>query len=139
MCPQDRFHEKHLLWKKNTFQIVFRILDGDFSVFRQKVSSTVVRTALDSRFLIGFMPTFFGFYAKFYWLLCQNCTVRVHRIVFMGSIFFEKNTFPIVFHILGGNFSGFRQIFSITVFRTELVYRFLIGVLLFFRTSRKII
>ena len=93
--------------KKNTFQIMFRILDGDFSVFRQKFSSTVVRTSLDSRFLIGFMPTFFGFYAKFYWLVCQNCTLRVHRIIFMGSIFFEKYTFPFVFHILGGNFSGF--------------------------------
>ena len=181
MCPQDRFHGKHLLRKKNIFQIIFRILDGDFSGFRQKFSSTVVRTALDSRFLIGIMLTFFGLYAnffdwsvriplylptglfswkastlkkntfpfvfhilganfsgcrqnfsitvvgtslvsrfcnriyanffelyaKFYWLVCQNCTLRVHRIVFMGSIFFEKNTFPFVFHILGGIFSGF--------------------------------
>ena len=108
-CPQDCFcfHRKHLLWKIKSFQIIFRILDGDFSGFRQKISSTVIKTALDSRFLIGYMPTFFGVYAKFYWLVCQNTTLRAHRIVFMGRIFFEKNTLPIVFLILRGSFSGF--------------------------------
>ena len=116
--------------KKNTFQIVFRILDGDVSGFRQKFSSTVVRTSLDSRFLIGIMPTFFGLYAKFYRLVCGNCTLCVHRIVFMGSIFFEKkNTFQIVFRILDGDFSGFRQKFSSTVVRTSLDSRFLIGIM----------
>ena len=67
---------------------------------------------------------FFGLYAEFYWLVCQNCTLRVHRIVFMWSIFFEENAFPNVFHIFGGNFSGFRQNFSITVVRIALVSRF---------------
>ena len=126
-CTQDCFcfHRKHLLWKKNSFPIIFRILDGDFSVFRQKFSSTVVKNALESRFLIGFMPTFFGLYAKIYWLICQNSTLRAHRIVFMGSIFFEKNIFPIVFHILGANFSGCRQKFSSTVVKNALDFRFL--------------
>ena len=112
MCPQDRFHGKHLLWKKNTFQILFRILDGDFSGFRQKFSSTVVRTALDSRILFGFMPSFFGFYAKLYCVVCQNCTLRVHRVVLMGSIFFEKETLLKIyfafwmetFQVFGDNF-----------------------------------
>ena len=36
----------------------------------------------------------------------------------------KKNTFPIVLHILGGNFLGFRQIFSSTVVRTALIFRF---------------
>ena len=71
------------------------------------------------------MPIFFGIYAKFFWLVCQNCTLRVHRIVFTGSIFFEKNTFPTVFHILGGNFSGFRQNCSSTVVKTTLASTFL--------------
>ena len=140
-CPQDCFHVKHLLWKKNTFQIIFRILDGDFSGFRQMFSSTVVKTALDSRFLIGILPTFFGLYAKFYRLVCRNCPLCVHRIVFMGSIFFEKkNTFQIVFRILEGDFSGFRQDISSTVVRTSLDSRFLIGIMpTFYRTLRKIL
>ena len=70
------------------------------------------------------MPNFFGLYAKFYWLVCQNCTLSVHRIVLMGSILFEKNLFLIVFFILGGNSSGFLQNFSSTVDRTALVPRF---------------
>ena len=87
---------------------------NSFTHFRQKIfrfSSffpiTVVRNALVSKFLIRYMPIFCGVHAKLYWSVCQNCTLRVHTVVFMGSIFFEKNTFPIVFHILGGNFSGF--------------------------------
>ena len=77
------------------------------------------------------MPIFFRSLRKFFLAGLSELHSRVHRIVFMGSIFFEKNSFPIVFHILGGNFSGFRQIISITVFRTELVSRFLIGFMLF--------
>ena len=139
MCPQDRFHGKHLLWKKNTFQIIFRNLDGDISGFRQKISSTVVRTALDSMFFSDLCQLFFGLYANFYRLFCRNCTLCVDRIVFMGSIFFEKkNTFQIVFRILDGDFSGFRQEFSSTVVRTSLDSRFLIGIMpTFFRTLRK--
>ena len=131
-CPQDRFLGKQLPWKKNTFQILFRSLDGDFSGFRRKISNTVVRNALDSRFSIGLMPVFFGIHSKVYWLVCQNCTPRVHRIVFMRSIFFEKDTFPNVFQILGGNFSGFRQIFSSTVVRTAMAFRFLNRIYAFF-------
>ena len=67
---------------------------------------------------------FFGLYAEFYWLLCQHCTLRVHRNVSMGSIFFEKNAFQFVFHIFGGNFWGFRQNVSSIVIRTALVSRF---------------
>ena len=51
--------------KKNSFQTLFCIFDGDFSGFRQKFSSTVVRTALDSKFLIGIKPTFFRFTQNF--------------------------------------------------------------------------
>ena len=114
MCPQDRFHGKHLLWKKNTFQIILRGLHGDYPGFRPKFSSTVVRTALDSSFLIGFMPISFELHAKFYCLGCQNCTLRVHRIVFVviGSIFFEKKTvfnfyfafWTETFQVFGDNF-----------------------------------
>ena len=130
-CPQHCFNGKHLLWKKNTFQTSFRILDGDFSGFRRQFSSTVVRTALDSRFwyLIGLFAIFFRTSSNFFWLVCENGTLRVHRIVFMASIIFEKNTFPNLFQIFGGNFSGLRQIFSSTVFRTAMVSRFLIGFL----------
>ena len=92
--------------KKNTFQIIFRILDGDFSGFRRKISSTVVRTALVSRIFHRNYARFFRTSRKIFWLVCQNCTLRVHGIVFMGSIFFEKITFPIVFYILEGAFSG---------------------------------
>ena len=70
------------------------------------------------------MPTFFGLYAKLYWQFCQNSTLRVHRIVFMGSIFFEKKHFPFVFHILSRKFSSFRQKNSSTVIKTALFSRF---------------
>ena len=91
-CPQPCFNGKHLLWKKNNFQIIFRILDGDFSGFRRHFSSTLVRIALDSMFLIGFMSISVGLHANFYWLVCQNSTLPAHRIFFIGSIFFEKKT-----------------------------------------------
>ena len=137
-CPQDCFQGKHLLWNKNTFQILFRILDGDFSAFRRHFSSTVVRTALNSRYSIGLMPVFFGIHSKIYWLVCQNCTLRVHRIVFMGSIFFERNTFQIVLHILDGNFLVFGQIFSSTVVGSEMDSRYFNRIYAnFFRTLRK--
>ena len=42
----------------------------------------------------------------------------------MGIIFFgKKNNFQIVFHFLGANFSGFRQSFSTTAVRIDLVSR----------------
>ena len=59
------FHRKHLLWKKNSFQIIFRILDGDYPGFRRKISNTVVRIALDTRLLIGFMSNKFELCATF--------------------------------------------------------------------------
>ena len=123
-----RVHRIVFLWsiffEENSFQIVFQVFGGNFSGFRQKVSSTVIRTALVSRIFHRNYAIFFGLYAKFYWLVCQNCTLRVQSIVFMGSIFLDKNTFPFVCHFLGGNFSGFRQNFSIRVVRTALVSRF---------------
>ena len=79
---------------KNNFQLVFHNLGGNFSRFWQNFSSTVVRTA--------YVPRFFNqTYANFFWTLrkilladCQKTTLSVRRIVFMGSIFFEKkNTF----------------------------------------------
>ena len=57
------------------------------------------------------MPFFFGLYAKFYWLVCQNCTLRVHRVVFTGSIFFEKTFFHLYFTFLAETF----QVFGKTV------------------------
>ena len=70
---------------------------------------------------------FFGIYAEFFWLVCQHCTLRVHRIVFTGSIFFEENASQIIFCILDGDFPGFRRNFSSTVVRTALDSRFLFG------------
>ena len=114
--------------KNNSFQIIFRILDGDFSGFRQKFSSTVVRTALVSRFLIRFLPIFFGVHAKFFRLVCRNCTLRVHRIISMESIFFEKkNNFQFLFRILDGDYPGFRRKLSNTVVRIALDSKLLIG------------
>ena len=75
-------------------------------------------------FLIGLLPTFLGLYANFFWQVCQNSSLSVHRIVFMGSIFFEKNNFPFVFHFLGRKFSGLQQKYSSTVIRTALVSKF---------------
>ena len=97
-----------IFFEKNTFPIVFQNLGGNFSGF------WVIIFQHGSRNCIGFQAFqsdlcqfFFGLHGKFYWLVCRNCTLCVDKIVFMGSIFFEKNTFPFVFHILGGNFSGF--------------------------------
>ena len=193
-----------IFFENNTFWIAFHILVWNFSGFQHYFSSTLVRIALVFRFFNRFYAIFFGLYAKFFWLDCQNCTLRVHKIVslwsiffekktsfslcftfwvetfqvsgkfspareserhwflgyfygtdanifrtsrkffwlvchnctlrahgivFMGSIFFEKNTFPIVFQILGGNFPGFWHSFSSTLTRTELISRFLIGFL----------
>ena len=75
-------------------------------------------------FVIGFMPISFGLHAKFYCVVCQICTPRVHRIVIMRSIFFEESTFTNLFQIIGGNFLGFWQIFSSMVVRSALVSRF---------------
>ena len=51
-CPNHCFDGMHLLWKKNSFQIDFHNLGGNFSSFGHKFSSTVVKTSLDSRFFI---------------------------------------------------------------------------------------
>ena len=67
-----------------------------------------------------YMGSFFEVYANVYWQGCQNCTLCVHRIVLMGNIFFEKNTFSSVFRILGVNVSGVQQNFSSTVVRAAL-------------------
>ena len=116
--------------KKNNFQFVFHNLGGNFSSFRRAISSTVVRTALVSRFFNLICAIFFGVHANFYRLVCRNCILRVHRIAILGSIFFgKKNTFQIIFRILDGNLPSFRYYFSSTVTRTALVSRFLIGFL----------
>ena len=129
-----------IFFEKNNFPVVFHISGANFSSFRQNCSSTVDRTALVSRFFIRIDAIFFELFANFHWLVCQNATLRVHRIVFMGSLFFELKKFPIVFHILGGNCSGFRQNFSSTVDRTALVSMFFNRSFAnFFRSSRKIL
>ena len=96
--------------------------------------STVARNALISGFLNWIFATFsFKFTQEFIgWSVSHICTPRVHRIVFMRSIFFEKHTLPNVFQILGGNFSGFWQIFPSTVLRTALVSRFFDRICAFF-------
>ena len=96
--------------------------------------STVARIALISGFLNWIFATFsFKFTQDFIgWSVSHICTPRVHRIVFMRSIFFEKHTLPNVFQILGGNFSGFWQIFPSTVLRTALVSRFFDRICAFF-------
>ena len=80
--------ELHSTCPKNFFRFLKNIQSA-FHNF-QKFSSTVVRTAL---MFLGFL---IGLYVNF-----GQAILCVHRIVFMGSIFFEKNTFPNVFHILG--------------------------------------
>ena len=51
--------------KKKHFQIVYHILRCNFSGIRRKFSSTAVTTAMDSRFLIGFMSNFSELCATF--------------------------------------------------------------------------
>ena len=68
-----------------------------------------------SRFFSGLSGFSFGVYAKCFWRGCRKCTLRVHMFVFMGSIFFENDTFWIVFRTLGGNVSGLQTNFSNTV------------------------
>ena len=118
-----------IFFENNTFWIAFHILVWIFSGFQHYFSSTLVRIALVFRFFDRNYARFFRTSRNFFWLVCRNCTLRAHGIIFMGSIFFEKNTFPNVFQILGGNFPGFRHYFSSTVTRTALVSRFLIGFL----------
>ena len=69
------------------------------------------------------MPFSFGHQSKLYWLVFQNYTLRVHRVVFTRSIFFEKNTFPFVFHFFRRKFFGFLVKFSTTAVRIDLVSR----------------
>ena len=106
--------------------IVFLILRGSFSGFWANLSQRGSRNCIGFQaFQSDLCQFFIGLHAKFYWLVCQNCTLRARRIVFMGYIYFEKkNTFPFVFHNLGANFSSFRQNFNITVVGTSLVSRF---------------
>ena len=127
-CPQVCFHGKHLLWK-NTFQSVFHILEGNVSGFRQNLSRTKVRTALDSRF-----PN--RIYAKFFRTLRQILLAGVSELhskcpqdCFHGKHLFWKNFFPFLFLIFGGLFLGFWQIFPSTVVRTTLASRFLYSTL----------
>ena len=101
-CPQVCFHGKHLLWEKhfsNCTSQFRRIIPRFLANFFQHVGQNYISFQV---FVFGFMPILFRIYGKFYWPVHQNCPLRVHSIVFMGSIFFGKNTFPIVFHILGG-------------------------------------
>ena len=111
--------------KENTFQFVFHTLGGNFSGFRQNFSSTVVRTALVSRFLNRTRANCFWTLRGILVAGLSEVYSTCPRIVFMGYIFFEKTTFQVVFHILGGIFSGFRRNFSSAVIRTALVSRFL--------------
>ena len=126
--------------KKNTFHIVFHYLGGNIAGLRELCFSTVARNALISGFPNWIFATFsFKFTQEFIgWSVSLICTPRVHRIVFMRSIFFEKHTFPNVFQISGGNFSGFWQIFPSTVLRTALVSRFSDRICAFFRTLRRV-
>ena len=134
------FHEKHLIWKKNTLPIVFLILRGSFSGFWANLSQRGSRNCIGFQaFQSDLCQFFIGLHAKFYWLVCQNCTLRARRIVFMGSIFFEKNSFQILFPILDGDFSGFRRLICSTVVKIALDSMFLIRIFAFFRNSRKIL
>ena len=120
---------------------MFQILGRKFSSFRQKNSSTVFKTALVFRF-------FNRIHANFFWDSTQisiNWSVRtalyVSTELFSGEAnSLIKNLFQIVFHNLGGNFSGFWQSFSSTLVRTALVPRFFNRTYAnFSRTLRKII
>ena len=104
---------KHLLWKKHFSKC--------FSEFRriQNFSSMVVQTALVTRF-------FNRIYANFFLDSTQislNWSVRTALYVSTELFLVEatsliKNLFQLVFHNLGGNFSGLWQNFSSTVVRT---------------------
>ena len=138
-CPQDCFHRKQLQWKKNTFQIVFHNLDGKFSGLWQKFSSTVVRTALVSRFFNRTQVICFGFYAKIFWLICHNCTLHVHRIVFIGSNFNEKNTlFKLYFTFWVENFQVYGKFFPARLSELHWFLGFLIGLKSFVSDFTKI-
>ena len=124
--------------KKNTFQIFFRVLDGDFWGFRRKFSSTVVRTALVSMFFNRIYAIFFrtlreislAGLSELHFTCPQDCDLGKH-------LFWKK--IPKVLHFLAGNSPGFSRIFSSTVFRTALVSRFFNRIYAtFFRTLRKI-
>ena len=86
------------------------------------------------------MQIFLEIFGAKFMQVWRYSNLGVHMIVFIRTNVFEKkNTFQNVFHILGGNFSGFQQKFPRTVLRNALVSKFLNRTYAsFFRTSRKI-
>ena len=140
-CPQDCFHGKHILWKKNTFPFVFHILGRKFSSFRQKNSSTIIKTALVSRFFNRIYANFSSDFTQVSINWSVRTAIYVSTELFPGeATSLIKNIFQLVFHNLGGNFSGFWQNFSSTVVRTAYVPRFFNRTYAnFSRTLRKIL
>ena len=127
--------------RKNIFPFVFQILGRKFSSFRQKNSSTVVRTALVSRFFNRICANFFSDSTQFSNDWSVRTALYVSTELFSGeATSFIKNNFQLVFHNLGGNFSRFWQNFSSTVVRTAYVPRFFNQTYAnFFWTLRKIL
>ena len=86
------------------------------------------------------MPIFFGLYANFYRMVCRNCTLRVHRIVFMGSIFLWKKTlFKLYSAFLMETFQVFGEIFPARSQNCIGFYVFNRIYVNFFRTLRNIL
>ena len=91
-CPQNCFQGKQILCWKTFFKLYFTIWAVTFHVFGKIFPPLLSKLHVFLGSLTGLTPTFLGLYAKFYWQVCQNSTLRVHRIAFTGSIFFEKKT-----------------------------------------------
>ena len=110
-------------------------------VFGQIFSSTVLRTALVSRFFNRIYANFFSDSTQIFIDWSVRTALYVSTELFSGeATSLIKNIFQIVFHNLGGNFSGFWQIFSSTVVRTASVPMFFDRTYAnCFRTLRKIL
>ena len=127
--------------KKNTFPLVFHFLGANFSGFRRNFSTTAVRIDLVSR---RFNPVSAIVFKEFTQIFIDRF-VRTALDVSTGLFSWEtsslkKNTFPIVFHILGRNFISFRQMFSSTVVGNASASSFFNRIYaIFFRTSPKIL
>ena len=132
--------EATFLKKKTLSKLCFTFLGRKFSGFRHNYSSTVIRTALVSRFFNRIFANFFSDFTQVFFGWSVRTPLYASTALFpWEATSLIKNIFQIVFHILSGKFSGFRQKFSSTKIRTALVSRFfnLIYPKCFFWTPRK--
>ena len=127
-CPQDCFHEKHLLWRKR-FSNCISHFGRIFFRFRQIFSSTVVRTALIFRFINRINANFLRILRKSLIIGLSELHYVSTRLFSSEATSLKKTLFSLYFTFWVETFQVFEQILCCTVVRTALDSRLIIGIM----------